>query len=62
MPAAGIRWGTGVDVDDVGSIGFYWSSTPYGADNAYSLYFYSYDLSPQNYNDRNIGFSVRLVR
>ena len=59
LPAAGCRY-CGGDVGDVGSWGFYWSSTPYGSD-AYSLYFLltHVDLSP---GDRCLGRSVRLVQ
>ena len=60
LPAAGYRYGT--DVYGVGSIGFYWSSTPYDEDLAYHLYFYSYGLYPQGYYDRYDGRSVRLVQ
>ncbi len=60
LPAAGYRYGT--NVNDVGSFGFYWSSTPYDTNFAYYLYFYSNYLYPQYYYDRSIGQSVRLVR
>ncbi len=58
LPAAGYR--NGSSLDDVGSKGYYWSSTPNGSNNAYYLYF---DSSGQNmYNDyRSYGLSVRLV-
>ena len=60
LPAAGYRYGTGVS--RVGSYGDYWSSTPYGAGNAYYLYFNSLRLSPQGRSLRDGGRSVRLVR
>ena len=60
LPAAGYRYGT--DVDDVGSIGNYWSSTPRGTYYAYYLYFSSNGLGPQVDDDRYYGRSVRLVR
>lgn len=60
LPAAGYRWGT--DVDGLGSLDGYWSSTPYDEDSAYCLCFYSIYLDPQNYGNRNNGLSVRLVR
>ncbi|MCR5050946.1 MAG: hypothetical protein K6A36_07685 [Paludibacteraceae bacterium] len=59
LPAAGDREGSNVYF--VGSIGDYWSATPYGADYAYDLGFYSSGLDPRTY-DRYGGFSVRLVR
>ena len=60
LPAAGNRNGT--DVNNVGSNGNYWSSTPNDENNAYNLNFNSNNLNPQNNNNRNNGFSVRLVR
>ena len=60
LPAAGDRYGTGVY--DVGSYGYYWSSTPGGTNYAYYLYFYSGSLNPQDYGSRYYGLSVRLVR
>lgn len=62
LPAAGNR--DGATVSNAGSRGRYWSSTPNAsnANHAYSVYFISGNLYPQNgYNRRN-GFSVRLVR
>ena len=60
LPAAGYRLGT--DVNDVGSCGYYWSATPYDSSRARYLYVYSKYLYPQDYNYRNNGLSVRLVR
>ena len=60
LPAAGYRYGTSVGT--AGSDGRYWSSSPYGADYAYRVYFYSGGLDPAYNNDRSYGFSVRLVR
>ena len=60
LPAAGYRSCEG-SVNFVGSCGYYWSSTPYGSDNASLLFFNSgsVDLS---YNKRCDGQSVRLVQ
>ncbi len=64
LPAAGYRYGKGVN--DVGSIGNYWSASCSG--NAYSVYFgYNehfggYSLNPQRSSPRCGGQSVRLVR
>jgi hypothetical protein len=60
LPAAGDRDCFG-DVEDVGSSGAYWSSTPGGSDYVWNLYFNSsvvdmYDVSRCN------GQSVRLVQ
>lgn len=60
LPAAGYRFGT--DVNDVGSYGYYWSSTPNDENDAYNVYFDSDDLNPQGYGNRDDGLSVRLVR
>ena len=61
LPAAGDYWSGGLV--DVGSVGYYWSSTPYGEDDAYELYFYSGGVYDSGYwNDRYDGLSVRPVR
>ena len=60
LPAAGYRVGT--SVFNVGSFGYYWSSTYYDSYSAYRLYFDSGDVDPQNYDFRRSGgFSVRLA-
>lgn len=63
LPAAGYRHAT--SVYDVGSYGYYWSSSSYGSSYAYFVYFYSSYLSTSNgYNNffgRYKGQSVRLV-
>ena len=60
LPAAGYR--NGASVNDVGSYGYYWSSTANGTDGAYGVYFSSGDVYPAYDNGRYDGFSVRLVR
>ena len=61
LPAAGYRTGSSVSFD--GTIGFYWSATSYGSNNAYDVNFNSGDLHPADENTtRYYGFSVRLVR
>ena len=60
LPAAGYRYCDG-DVDLVGTNGYYWSSTPYDSDVAWSLYFYSGRVNMYG-NDRCNGRSVRLVQ
>ena len=57
-PAAGYRNGT--SVNNVGSNGNYWSSSPNGSDNAYNLNFNGSNLNMNN-NNRYNGQSVRLV-
>ena len=59
LPAAGYRDGT--VVIGVGDLGYYWSSSAYGGDRAWSLYFNSDNVDPGGY-DRYYGRSVRLVR
>ena len=60
LPAAGSRNCDG-DVMNVGSIGFYWSSTTSGSDNAWYLDFNSGGVYMSNYR-RCPGLSVRLVQ
>ena len=60
LPAAGYRYCDG-GVDYVGSIGYYWSSTPYSSESAWRLYFVSGKVSMYRSN-RCYGYSVRLVR
>ena len=60
LPAAGYRVCDGI-VYFVGSHGYYWSSTPDGPENAWSLYFNSGKVD-MNDGSRCSGRSVRLVR
>ncbi len=57
-PAAGYR--NGSSLNNQGSNGNYWSSTPNGTNNAYNLNFNSGNFN-RNWNNRNNGFSVRPV-
>ena len=63
LPAAGYR--VGLDgttiIYNVGSFGFYWSSTPSDFNNAYRLYFNSGHVGPANYDHRSNAYAVRLV-
>ena len=64
LPATGSRFGSVGDasVCVVGSDGYYWSSNPDVASNfACTLYFYSGDVEPVSYDDRNFAYAVRLV-
>jgi hypothetical protein len=60
LPAAGYR-DCGGSVSYVGSLGLYWSSTPNGSENAWSLSFNSGRVN-MDYYRRCYGLSVRLVR
>ena len=61
LPAAGYRGGT--SVNGIGTMGFYWSSSPYpDVASAYCVCFYSSYLKPDDFYVRSYGFSVRLVR
>ena len=62
LPAAGDRY-DGASVDDAGSSGGYWSSSPDTSDvySAYYVTFYYGGVSPASSNYRYLGYSVRLV-
>ena len=60
LPAAGYRYGS--SVYNVGSHGYYWSSSYYYIYYAWLVGFSSGNLNSEYYNDRDEGFSVRLVR
>ena len=60
LPAAGYRDCDG-DVYNVGAHGYYWSSTPDGSENAWSLDFFSSEVSMVD-SGRCYGRSVRLVQ
>ena len=45
----------------VGTYGYYWSSSVYSSSSAYFLFFYSSNIYPQDYYNRNRGVSVRCV-
>ena len=59
LPAAG--YFSGSSVNSVGTLGYYWSSTPYGTSNAYSFYFISSSLRMYS-SSQSYGFSVRLAQ
>ena len=61
MSMAGDRGYSSANVRDVGSYGFYWSSTPNNA-GVYNLRFQSSGISPNNNGDRPAGFSVRCFK
>lgn len=60
LPAAGQRRGT--SVGSVGSSGYYWSASCYYVDDAYDVWFNGSNLTPQSFDYRDNGQSVRLVR
>ena len=45
-----------------GTYGIYWSSGFYSASDAYDLFFSSTGVSPQYYDNRRYGFTVRAVQ
>lgn len=59
LPAAGYR--RAASVYNVGSIGYYWSSSPNGSNYAHCLYFNGSDQTEMGYDFRFFGKSVRLV-
>lgn len=58
LPAAGYRIESSLDY--AGSVGNYWSSSPYGSNFAYYLYFHSLGYRV-DWNGRRYGHSVRAV-
>ena len=62
LPATGYR--VNATINNVGSHGNYWSSSPNpsGADYAYRLYFSDSNLDPQSSYYRFFGYPVRLVK
>ena len=60
LPAAGGRKGT--TVNNPGSSGGYWSSTPNSDILAYRLVFRESNVNPANPSNRCYGYSVRLVQ
>ena len=59
LPAAGYRGAT--SVYSTGSYGYYWSSSYYNSDSAYSVGFGRWDTSAGRCDYRYYGQSVRLV-
>lgn len=59
LPAAGSRFNA--SVNEVGTYGYYWSSTPNDTNSAFLLIFASY-VNPAVYLSRFEGYSVRLVQ
>ena len=66
LPAAGCAYnsnGYGTEVYEVGSQGFYWTSTPYETDTRFSyIMTFTEGEFGVSYGDRRYGFSVRLVK
>ena len=59
LPAAGTRYGS--DVSNVGSRGYYWSSSPRNEGAAFAVFFFTTYFYAQGDFYRNSGQSVRLV-
>lgn len=62
IPASGNRNNTSGGINNVGSNGNYWSSSPNSATNGYNLNFNSTNVNPSNSNNRTNGFTVRCLR
>ena len=60
LPAAGVGYGT--SLDDLGSSGYYWSSSFLSSASAYDLAFLSGAIIPHGSGGRFLGFSVRAVQ
>ena len=61
LPAAGFRNNTNGALNNVGTNGYYWSSTADGTTNAWNLWINS-GGSNVNAHNRAFGFSVRCVQ
>ena len=61
FPASGFRNNGFGSLDDVGSLGYYWSALHGGTSNGYGLTFAQWYVSPLYYDGRSLGFSVRPV-
>ena len=59
LPAAGRRYGS--SVYNVGTLGYYWSASYNSSDRAWGVNFGYGDLNTNDWNDRYVGRSVRLV-
>lgn len=59
LPAAGRR--NGATIYYANSEGYYWSSTYKSTGSAYYVSFNDFKINTADYNDRNTGYSVRLV-
>ena len=62
LPFAGDRDYSTSNIDNQGSLGFYWSSPGSSANNAYRLYFGPSWVYPQNNGPRAYGVSVRCFK
>ena len=60
IPAAGYRKGSKSMLEGV--YGFYWSSTSFGSELAYAMYFYGDKVNTFGSMDRYYGMSIRLVK
>ncbi|MBQ3294629.1 hypothetical protein IJG98_02795 [Candidatus Saccharibacteria bacterium] len=54
------NWVNG-NLNNRGTNGNYWSSTPYAVTNSHNLNFNSTNVNPQNGNNKTNGLTVRCV-
>ena len=62
FPMSGFRYYSDGSLYGVGSVGYVWLSSAYSQSDAYTLYFYSSYVRPQDFSVRANGFSVRPVQ
>lgn len=62
FPMSGCRGYSAGSLYSVGSGGYVWLSSAYSQDRAYTMYFNSSNVSPQNHDRRAGGFGVRPVQ
>ena len=64
IPKAWYLWNNGTTKQNINSVGYYWSSSPYGdeVDYSYRVQFGQYGTYPQSYSDRSSGCPVRWIK
>ncbi|MDR1988496.1 MAG: fibrobacter succinogenes major paralogous domain-containing protein [Candidatus Peribacteria bacterium] len=62
LPLAGLRDRLNGSLNNQGSSGHYWSSSPNDIDDVYRLDLHSSEVRPQSDSNRTFGFSVRCFK